>query len=155
MNADRTFYVAIGEGPHRSWDDMRQYGFVCGGQRRWYSRTLHQLEPGDLVFAYVPKRGFVGVGVVEEPACPVRDFAVEFGGGHRSLLDMPLRQPNLAENADDDERSEYCVRVRWSDTRSADAAVRESGMYANQNTATKLRDEETLAVLRREFDLPT
>jgi hypothetical protein len=51
------FYAAIGEGPHRRWEDCRRYGFVSAGQGRWYSASLHQLAPGARVFACIPKRG--------------------------------------------------------------------------------------------------
>ena len=70
------FYVALGEGPHRSWDDCVRYGFVSGGQGRWYSRTLNMLFRGARVFVHVPNAGYVGVGTVEETARMVREFTV-------------------------------------------------------------------------------
>src|SRR6185369_996096 len=36
----RDFYVSLGEGEHRTWEDCRNYGFISGGQGKWYSQTL-------------------------------------------------------------------------------------------------------------------
>lgn len=70
----RDFYVSLGEGEHRNWDDCRKYGFVSGGQGKWYSQTLKLLFPGSRVFVNIPKAGYVGVGEVKESAVPVKDF---------------------------------------------------------------------------------
>lgn len=53
---------------------------VSGEQGRWYSRTLEQLFPGARVFAYLPERGYVGVGTVEEKVRPVREFTTQIDG---------------------------------------------------------------------------
>lgn len=147
-----TFGISIGEGDHRNWDDFRRYGFVSGGQGRWYSRTLKALSVGDHVYAYIPKVGFVGSGVVTAEATPVRDFVVEVGGRTVPILEVPLRQPGLAENADDLELCEYCVGVRWIDTRDRDDAYSEPGLRRNQNTAFRLTHEPTLHALEDEFE---
>ena len=122
---DRAFYVCCGEGRYRSWDDWVRYGFVSGGQGRWYSRTLGLLRPGATVFAYIPKTGYVGAGTVTEPAVPVTDFAVRVDGRTLPLLDAPgLEAPHMHRNAGDPERSEYAVRVRWERTLAReDAAI--------------------------------
>jgi hypothetical protein len=148
------FYAAIGEGPHRRWEDCRRYGFVSAGQGRWYSASLHQLAPGARVFACIPKRGYVGVGTVTEGAVRVRDFRVVVDGVQRPILDIEdLEAPNMDENADDPELSEYLVRVEWFETRPAQEAIWEKGMYANQNSATKLRNKFTLDRLAEHFGL--
>jgi hypothetical protein len=148
------FYAAIGEGPHRRWEDCRRYGFVSAGQGRWYSASLHQLAPGARVFACIPKRGYVGVGTVTEGVVRVRDFRVVVDGVQRPILDIEdLEAPNMDENADDPELSEYLVRVEWFETRPAQEAIWEKGMYANQNSATKLRNKFTLDRLAEHFGL--
>ncbi len=38
------------------------------------------------------------------------------------------------QHADDPEKSEYFVRVKWLDDVSADQAVNEVGLFGNQNT---------------------
>lgn len=149
----RDFYVAIGEGSHRSWEDCRKYGFVSAGGGRWYTATLEQLFPEARVFAYIPEKGYVGVGTVKEAVVPVRDFKVTINGTEMPILDVPLEAPGMEEYADDSERSERLVRVEWLKTLPAKEAVREKGMYANQNSATKLRNKFTLDKLTEYFAL--
>jgi hypothetical protein len=147
------FYVAFGQSEHRHWEDARQYGFVSGGQGAWYSRTLNILEPGARVFVCIPTIGYVGVGIVTESAQPVRTFEVEVNGSRKPILDVPLRAPSMSENKDDAQKSEFLVRVEWIRTVPDSEAVWEKGMYANQNTVTKLRNRFTLDVLYDRFGL--
>ena len=150
----RDFYISLGETEHRTWDDCRKYGFISGGQGRWYSRTLDMLFPGARVFVNIPGTGYVGVGEVTEEAQRVKDFTVEVNGDEIPILDAPnLKAPNMGENADDPEKSEYVVRVDWIKTRDRDNAIWEKGMFANQNTACKLRNRFTLDRLIDRFGL--
>ena len=150
---EQDFYVSFGVGEHRTWEDAQRYGFVSGGQGRWYSRTLEQLFPGARVFVHIPEEGYVGVGIVEEEAVPVKEFTVSVDGATRPILEAPLKAPSMGENADDPEKSEYLVRVNWINTRSREDAIWEKGMFANQNTACKLRNQFTLDRLTDRFDL--
>ena len=59
----------------------------------------------------------------------------------------------MGEYADDSERSERLVRVEWLKTLPAKEAVQEKGMYANPNSATKLRNKFTLDKLTEYFAL--
>jgi hypothetical protein len=59
----------------------------------------------------------------------------------------------MEENADDPDLSEYLVGVEWLKTLSAQEAIWEKGMYANQNSATKLRNKFTLDRLAEHFGL--
>ena len=147
------FYYAAGEGPHRNWEDMVRYGFISAGGGRWYSNTLKLLEPGHRVFACIPQRGYVGVGVVKESVQPSTDFVVHVEGQPRKLLEAPLKAPNPGEFAPDPDKREYVVRVEWIRDRSREQAFWKQGMYANQNSVTRLRQQFTLAELTREFDL--
>lgn len=146
------FYVSLGEGEHRSWNDAREYGFVSGGQGEWYSRTLDQLFVGARVFVHIPSEGYVGVGEVTQEKTPVTEFEVEVGDEKKNILDAELDAENMGENSDDPELREYLVGVDWLDTRPVEEAYWETGMYANQNTATKLRNQFTLERLYEEFN---
>lgn len=148
------FYVSLGEGEHRNWDDCVKYGFVSGGQGRWYSQTLQTLFPGARVFTYIPQVGYVGVGTVVETATPVNDFEVEIDGRRVPILEVnDLKAPRMDDHADDPDLSEYLVRIAWLRTRPRDAAFQERGLFANQNTVCKLRDESTIHRLTEAFDL--
>jgi hypothetical protein len=149
----RDFYAAIGEGPTRSWEDCRRYGFISAGGGRWYSASLHQLAPGARVFACIPKRGYVGVGTVTESAVPVDEFAITEDGEEKPLLEADLKAPEMDRHAGDPELSEYVVGVEWEKTLPVEKAIWEKGMYANQNSATKLRNKFTLELLTERFKL--
>ena len=150
---EQDFYVSLGVGEHRTWEDARRCGFVSGGQDRWYSRTLEQLFPDVRIFVHIPEEGYVGVGIVEEEAVPVKDFTVSIEGETRPILEAPLKAPSIGENADDPEKPEHLVRVDWIETRPWEDAIWEKGMFANQNTACKLRNQFTLDRLTERFGL--
>lgn len=147
------FYVSFGHGRHRSWEDAREYGFVSGGNGRWYSRTLELLFEGARVFARVPQEGYVGIGEVTSEAVPVTEFEVEYDGKMTPISEVPLDAEAMDEHADDPERSEYVVGVKWFDTRDIEHAVDEKGLFANQNTACKMRNQFTIRRLIESFDI--
>lgn len=47
------WYVNVGDGEHRSWEDMRRLRFLAAGHGRVYSDALRKLQPGDPVLAYL------------------------------------------------------------------------------------------------------
>jgi len=148
-----SFYVNVGEGPHRTWEDCRKYGFISAGGGSFYSQTLKQLVPGAQVYVMIPKTGYVGVGVVKEPSVSVKDFAVLVDGKETPILDAPLKAPQLPEHAQDPDKYEYFVRVEWIKTQPIAEAYWEKGMFANQNTVCRLRNRFTLERLQRHFGL--
>ncbi len=147
------YYVSLGEGTSRNWEDCVRYGFVSGGQGEWYSNSLKTLKPDARIFACIPGTGYVGVGRVMEAALPVKDFLVKVDGEHIPVLDAPLRAADMGQNADDPKLSEYLVRVAWDKTLPRDQAIWEKGMFANQNTACRLRNKFTLDRLAERFGL--
>jgi hypothetical protein len=54
------WYVNVGDGPHRSWDDMRRYGFFSAGGGEKYTGPLLHLQPGARIVAYQKGAGYVG-----------------------------------------------------------------------------------------------
>lgn len=149
----KDFYISVGEGVTRSWDDMRQYGFVSGGGGRWYSKTLDLLSPGKRVFACIPGTGYVGVGEVVDESRPVTEVEIEMNGVAKPLLDLPLGAPKMGEFRDDPQKIEHVARVEWIHTLSRKEAIWETGMFANQNTVCRLRNRFTLERLYDRFGL--
>jgi uncharacterized protein with ParB-like and HNH nuclease domain/predicted transport protein len=137
----RDFYVVLGG---RDWDDCQRFGFVSAGGGRYYSKPLEQLYPGARVFAYMPGQGYVGVGQVLEPVRPVTEFQVEVDGERKPILEAPFSDAHLERDKDDPERCEYLVRVDWLATRPLEEAVWDTGLFANQMTVCKLRDQVTI-----------
>ena len=147
------FYVTFGEDRRRTWSDALKYGFVSGGGGKWYSQTLQTLFPGARVFVYIPKTGYVAVGKVLETAQRIDDFTVAVDGQQVPILEAGVSAPEMGVGADDEDQSEYVVRVEWLKTLSKEQAVWEKGMFANQNTVVRLRDPFTLERLVQAFGL--
>ncbi|MEH2323289.1 MAG: hypothetical protein V7K32_06900 [Nostoc sp.] len=150
----RDFYVNLGEGKHRNWEDCQKYGFISAGSEKNYSRPLiNLLFPGSRVFVYIPKTGYVGVGLVTHPAVRVKDFKVLFNGQQVPILDAPIVAPSMGEYADDLDKSEYLVRVEWIKTVPKSQADWEEGLFRNPHTACKMRHNFTIERLCQDFGL--
>jgi hypothetical protein len=147
------YYVSFGEGPRRNWEDAVKYGFVSAGGRKWYSNTLSLLHPGARIFVNIPGTGYVGVGIVKEESVRVNKFFIDLDGIQTPILKAPHQSPEMGDNADDPDLSEYFVKVDWIKTISIKNAVWEKGMFANQNSACKLRNKFTVERLTEVFGL--
>ena len=133
------FYVSFGDPSQRSWDDARRYGYISGGGGTWYSQTLKLLSPGDRVWVRIPQTGYVGVGEVTAAMQSVNDFTVPTPDGDRPALDVLQHGPLYRATADDPEKAEYFVRVRWLDTVDAAHAFNEVGLFGLQHTVCQPR----------------
>lgn len=144
-----SWFVNVGEGPHRCWEDNVRFGFLGAGQGKKYSSALLRLSVGDRLYAYMRGLGYVGYGEVTRSACMIRDFTV--GENNTPLLSAGLRAPGAANNSDNEELSEWVVGVRWIKTFPKNDAKTFAGVFANQNVVCKLRHEGTLKFVEREF----
>ncbi len=145
------WFVNIGEGIHRSWEDNRKYGFIAAGQGRKYSGPLKKLKSGDRIFAYLKSHGYLGLGEVVSEAQMAKDFFVDTFQAR--LFDLPLAQAGIKENSDDPEKSEWVIGVKWLNAFPKEKAKKFSGAFANQNIVCKLRDPTTLEFLQNEFEI--
>jgi len=139
----RDWYVSFGAEDIRSWVDAMKYGFVSAGGGDWYSRTLCNVPTGAHIFAYIPQAGYVGAGVVTGPAVP---FVDSFLSGV-SDLESTYVHPNG--------EIEFVLPVKWFKVVPISNAFTGVGLFANQNSACKLRDTKTLARCYEFFDLGT
>ena len=149
------FYSSFGADDKRDWGEAREHGFISAGGGAWYSRSLRLLEPGGRVWVNVPGVGYVGVGEVLEPAVPIDEFMVDGPNGSRvPIASLPLKAANHVTEKDDPERAEHFVRVRWIRSVPMEEAVREKGLFGNQNSAAKPRAkrwQHTVARLKQVF----
>ena len=149
-----TYYVSFGEGPHRNWDDAREYGFVAAGGGSWYSKTLRQLQAGNRVFAYISKGngvgGYVGLGEVTGPAALAKDFLVERDGRQSPLTEV-ARVDMARGGTTDPDLAEWVVPVSWIKALPREEAVKDSDFFANQNSAVRLTHGYTLQRLAEAF----
>jgi hypothetical protein len=107
---------------------------------------LKALPVGARVWTYLPGTGYVGVGEVTGQATPASEAVLEVDGAPRPFLELARR--GTYDHGADSPEPEYVVPVRWIRTVGREAALREAGLFANQNSACKLRDRHTLDVLR-------
>jgi hypothetical protein len=145
------WFVNVGEGEHRNWDDNKTYGYLAAGQGEQYARSLKKLQHGDRVFAYMKGRGYVGYGEVERPAVPIKEFIPN--NRNKPLLELPLKTPNAGANSESTVRSEWVVAVRWIKALDRDDARTFKGIFANPNVVCKLRDQQTVDFLGAQFDI--
>lgn len=143
------WYVNAGEGEHRSWEDMRRYGFVAAGGGEKWSGPLRRLSVGDPIAVYQKGAGYVGYGKVGAPVVMARDFVTKDG----PLLEQPLVQSNFVHHQNDPEKAEYAVGVNWIKVFPITDAVKYEGIFANQNIVCKLREPKTLEFLKDRFGI--
>ncbi|WP_228266728.1 endonuclease NucS domain-containing protein [Ornithinimicrobium ciconiae] len=150
------WFVSFGDdGSGRSWEDARTLGFVSAGGGAWYSRSLRALPEGARVNVHIPGRGYVAVGTTLREAQRFADAEVSVDGQWVRLTDHPLAGTyhHGPDGSADAELEEYVVPVQWEVAKPASDAYWEKGMFANQNSACKLRQEFTLERLAERFDL--
>ena len=141
-------YVNVGhEQGVRSWEDMRELGFIAAGGHRKYSVQLERLSLGDPIYAYQKGHGYVGFGVVTADPLMARDFRVN----GKPLKSEELADQGVLRDRDDSERADYLVAVDWQETVPLTGALTFDGMFANQNVVCKLRHAATLDVLAENF----
>jgi hypothetical protein len=128
------FYCSFGDSSSRSWEDAVEFGFISGGGGAWYSKTLQLLSPGDRVWINIPQQGYVGVGRVLGLSTPASDFTVVRNGVEHQILEVATRANYHAEFVNDLERCDYFVAIEWLQTVPIAHAIREVGMFGNQNT---------------------
>jgi hypothetical protein len=140
------FYASYGD---RDWESARKFGFISGGGRAWYSRTLKLLQPGDRVWVKIPRTGYVGVARVLEPVVSGDNFYVSTDQGNEQIFKVIANPERYLKFAHDTERAEYFVRVEWLDTRAEANAINEVGMFGNQNTVCRPTTEKWRQTVER------
>lgn len=149
------YYVSFGiDGDSRSWDDAVKYGFISAGGGRWYSRTLNLLSEEDRVWVNIPRRGYVGVGIVQGPAVRADKFMVTVDGKEVPFLDISAGNRYGKDQASDEDSAEYFVPVKWITKKTLDQAVSQVGFFGNQNSVCQPRTSKwpfTVDMLSKAF----
>lgn len=150
------WYVSFGGGLGRTWEDAHKYGFVSAGGKAWYSRSLRTLPEGARIWVNLPGTGYVAVGTTLGPAKRFDQAEVLSGDEWKRLADQPLKgnyRHNLVGETEDDDTAEWVVPVAWMVARPESEAYWAKGMFGNQNSACKLRQEFTLQRLAEHFGI--
>ncbi|MDD5593120.1 MAG: endonuclease NucS [Candidatus Margulisbacteria bacterium] len=150
------YYVSFGEFGSRSWDDAVKYGFISAGGGVWYTQTLNYLNPGDRIWVNIPKTGYVGVGIVQESAKRADSVLFYIGGQTKTIYDLPRHGNYHEEYKTNEDDAEYIVKVKWEKTVSKENAVKEIGLFGNQNSVCKPRTDRwthTINRLKEKWDI--
>ena len=148
------WYVSFGESPEgRHWSDAVKYGFVSAGGDKWYSRTLKNLPVGARVFACIPKVGYVGIGTVLAEAQRFDRVTVEHEGVERRLADLRLDGRYRHPGDEDDDNAEWAVPIAWERTVPRDQGFWRTGMFANQNSVARMRNQFTIEQVTAAFGI--
>ena len=145
------YYVNVGEGIHRSWEDCKSFGFLSAGQDKKYSDPIRTLEPGDIVIAYLKGFGFVGVGKVKEKAVRIIDFR----HNGKSLSHLPLINKKMFNNSGN-EKSEFILKVTWLKVfESKDAKwKKKSNLFTTRQIKASLQSQKkTIDFINQEFGM--
>jgi hypothetical protein len=104
-----------------------------------YSRPLRSVPEGARIWVYIPKFGYVGVGTVT--------------GDPKRFVDSQFAQiPDLnGTYVHASGEDEWVLPVEWIKTVPKAQGVSQKGMFANQNTAVRLRNSFTLEILHGAF----
>ena len=107
---------------------------------------------GDIVAAYLKRRGFVGIGKITNKAKMIGDVRVR----GRRLLDLDLVSPTPDHDCDDPEQCEYACTVKWIKRvpREDAKSVRGKDLFTTPLIRASLESQpKTLRFLEREFDV--
>ena len=145
------YYINVGEGEHRSWDDCKKYGFLSAGQDKKWSDPIRTLEKGDIVVAYLKNHGSVGIGKVIQKAVRVNEFKLN----GKSLKKLDLKVKNIFDNSEND-KSDYPVKIEWIrtvDRENAKWKVK-SGLFTTQLIKASIQGQPiTIEFLEQEFNI--
>lgn len=151
------YYVSYGADERKDWEEARKYGFINAGGGAWYIKTLKMLSVGDRIWVNIPGSGYVGVGTVTSESTPLDDFKVMNEKNQSVLLtSLDVNAKNHITLAQDEEKAEYFVGVKWIKTIPESEAVKEKGFFGNQNTVAKPKSakwEFTIDRLKKKFQI--
>lgn len=144
------YYYNVGEGPSRSWDDYKQFGFISGGGGARWRDAMLGFNKGDVVAAYLKGKGFVGIGQLTSEAKPINQVAID----GIPLLNHDLRCKGMGNNSNSTDLCEYVATVSWIKAVNREDAKmkRKSGIYTTTHVRASLDGQpSTVAFLQETF----
>lgn len=147
------YYFNVDERHERSWADCKKYGFLSAGGGKIFGEQIQSFYKGDVVVAYVGGKGYVGVGIIIEEAVMAKDFRIN----GKKLDELNLKSKRMMEkNADNPEKAEYLVKVKWKATCDTDDAkwIRNKRLFAGRMAKASLQNqEETINFVSSAFNI--
>lgn len=113
---------------------------------------MRKLPVDARVLVHIPKTGYVGVGTVLDEARRFVDTTVDIDGIEKQLANLPLAGEYRHPGDDvDEENAEWVVPVEWQRAVDRGQAFWKQGMFANQNSACRLRSQFTIEQVSAQF----
>ena len=134
----------------RRWIACREYGFLSAGQGLLYKQDISKLLVDDIVCAYESKKGYRAIGRVLDQAVRINDYLFN---GADTLRGIPFIADDLFDQSEDEENSEYVVRVHWFPLNPQPLLISRNspGFFAPRNTVAELHLQATKTALERHF----
>jgi len=150
----RLWYFNVGDGSHRRWKDNVKYGYVGAGQKAIFRDAVEGLSPGDVIAAYLKRRGYVGIGKITGEPRPAREFRLKDG---TLLIDKKDVAPKIKDNLHSLDDCEWMAPVKWIKTVPAEKAYfeKKSGLFASRSVRASLAQQpDTVKFIERKFGIP-
>lgn len=134
------YYFNVGDGPHRTWEDCKKFGFLSAGQGKQWRDQILGVGAGDVVVAYLKGHGFVGVGKVKEAAKPYLEFRIK----GCLLHEHDIEAEDMTANCHNDSKCEYVLRVKWLKAvpRAEAKFARNSHLYTTTHIRASLANQQ-------------
>lgn len=129
-----------------------KYGFITASGGKWYTNKLKMLKSGDRIWVKVPKKGFVGIGIVKSEAALAKDMKLV---DDKNIFELD-NKASYSQDHIDDEFSAVMVKVEWIITVKERDAISELGFFGNQNTVCKPTDSKwnnTIDILKKRWGI--
>jgi hypothetical protein len=108
-----------------------------------------------MILTYIPKVGYVGVGVTIGSPKRFRDAEVTINDTQTPLRNLELEGTYIHDfDAKGEEHEEWVVPVSWTKAVDQAHALKKLGLFANQNSACPLRNSRVIRATLDDRELP-
>ena len=141
------YFVNIGEGTHRNWDDCRKFNFFCAGGGERFANQMQGIPENSEVFLYLSQYGYVAMAKTLAAAIPMDQYLVD----GRPIQEIPLIAPEAKTHLGDPLLCEWLIHVEWRKSLDRNDALRQKGLFVHVATSCRIKDPITIQYLRKAF----
>jgi hypothetical protein len=146
-NEPYPYFVNVGEGTHRHWDDCRKYNFFSAGGGEKFANQMQAIPPNSEVFLYLSQYGYVAMAKTLAAAVPMDQY--QFEG--RPVAELPLIASDAKTHLADHLLCEWLISVEWKKSLNRNEAIRKKGLFVHVATSCRIKDPITIQYLRQAF----
>lgn len=143
----KSWFFNTGDHGDYDWEDYRQYSFICAGGGRKFRNLMERFKVEDVIYAYVSRSGYVGVGTVTKEALSFREATLSDG---TRLADLTLA--GTYNDSEDDDICDWIALVEWESNVGKSQAVKANPIVpATACRVFEDRKEEFINEVRKEL----